>query len=136
MRMIGLVFLASAMLAQAPTFQPVASTLQLMEAMIIPSSNALFEVGASEPKDEMQWAAVRNNALILAESGNPLMMGARANDPGEWMKASRLLVAAGTAAYKAAQAKDVDKLAGDISEQILNSCQTCHERYMDKGKTQ
>jgi hypothetical protein len=47
----------------------VATVTQLMQALIAPSSNALFDVARQAPADDQQWAAVRNNAVILAESG-------------------------------------------------------------------
>jgi hypothetical protein len=124
---VMMLFLASATLAQSPTFQPVGTTIELMKAMVIPSSDVLFKTSEA-PKDDKEWAVVQNNALILAESGNLLMMTGRAKDAGEWMKDSKALVDAGTAAFKAAKAKDFNKL-GDISDDILTACETCHKKY-------
>jgi len=129
---IVLLFALGLMTAQTPGYEPVANDLQLMQALIIPSSNALFEVGAHEPKSDKDWDAVRQNALILAESGNLLMARARSGDNGDWAKFSKLLKDAGVAAYKAASAKDLDKLNDEVGEQILNSCQVCHEKYLKK----
>jgi len=130
MRTIGVMvlLLASSAMAQAPTFQPVGTTLQLMKAIVIPSSDVIFKISSEAPKDDKEWAVVQNNALMLAESGNLLMMAGRTKDNGEWMKDSRALVDAGTAAFKAANAKDVNKL-GDISDDILTACETCHTKY-------
>ena len=130
MRIIGVMvlLLASSAMAQAPTFQPVGTTLQLMKAIVIPSSDVIFKTSSEAPKDDKEWAVVQNNALMLAESGNLLMMAGRSKDNGEWMKDSRALVDAGTAAFKAANAKDVNKL-GDISDDILTACETCHTKY-------
>src|SRR5580693_9953415 len=96
--------------AQAPpeSFPPVASVKQLMLDLIHPSSNdILLAIYRGGPKDEKEWAAVRRSAVTLAESGNLLMMQGRARDQGDWMKDAKLLVDAGAAAYKAAQAKDL-----------------------------
>jgi mono/diheme cytochrome c family protein len=81
-----------------------------------------------EPKDDKEWTTVQRSAVLLAESGNVLMMRGRARDQGEWMKASRLLVDAGAAAYKAARAKDAKALAA-VSEPLNASCIACHTRY-------
>ncbi len=125
-----LLFLASAGMAQEPTrFKPVANAKQLMEAFIIPSSDALFDVSSEPPKNDVEWRRLRNNALILAESGNLLMMGSPAKDKDVWMKYSRELVDAGAVALKAVEAKNVDAViqAGDP---ILAACQGCHDRFL------
>jgi hypothetical protein len=123
-----LLLLAGTAMAQAPTYQPVGTTLQIMRAMVIPSSTVIFNIPSQAPKDDKEWAVVQNNALILAESGNLLMMAGRSKDNGEWIKDSKMLVNAGAAAFKAANAKDVDKL-GDVGDDILTSCETCHKKY-------
>jgi cytochrome c556 len=117
-------------LAQAP---PVASVKQIMLDVIHPSSNdILLAIYRGGPKDEKEWAAVRRSALTLAESGNLLMLPGRAlgssNDQGDWMTDAKLLVDAGSAAYKAAQAKDGNTLAS-LAGAIDASCTTCHKRY-------
>ena len=119
--------------AQAPPFPPAASVKQLMLDLIHPSSNdillAIYRGGPPDsPMDEKQWAAVRRSALTLAESGNMLMMPGRARDPGDWMKDAKLLVDAGNAAYKAAQAKDTNALAA-LAPVLDASCTTCHKQY-------
>jgi cytochrome c556 len=118
-------------LAQAPSepFPPAASVKQLMLDLIHPSSNdILFAIYRGGPKDDAEWAAVRRSAVTLAESGNMLMMRSRARDQVEWMRDVKLLVDAGNAAYKAAQAKDGNALAA-LAGAVDNSCTTCHKQY-------
>jgi hypothetical protein len=65
-----------------PLFSPVASVLELMQEMIDPLSDAIFESvsvvvtlqGSKEtrPRTDAEWFAVRNIAIQLAESGNLL----------------------------------------------------------------
>ena len=117
--------------AQAPSesFQPVATMKQLMLDLIHPASNdILLLVNRGGPKDEAEWATVRRSAVTLAESGNLLMMRGRARDETTWMKDAKTLVDAGTAAYKAAQAKDAKALAA-LAEPLDASCTTCHKQY-------
>ena len=117
--------------AQAPTepFPPVASVKQLMLDLIHPSSNdILLAIYRGIPKDDKEWAAVRRAALTLAESGNMLMMRGRARDQGDWIKDAKLLVDAGNAAYKAAQAKDGNALAA-VAGAVDASCTMCHKQY-------
>ena len=80
--------------------------------LIHPASNdILLLIYRGGPKDDNEWASVRRNALTLAESGNLLMMPGRTRDEGDWIKDVRMLLDAGTAAYKAAEAKNVQALA-------------------------
>ena len=120
--------LSSAAMAEAPTVKPVGSILQIMQGIVVPASNAIFRIPNEAPKNDKEWAAVQSNALVLAESGNLLMLPGRAKDDGEWMKDSRNLVDAGAAAFKAANAKDADALT-EIGDQILTTCSTCHQKY-------
>jgi cytochrome c553 len=104
-----------------------------MQAMIVPASDALFEVLDIEPKNDKAWATLRNHALILTEAGNLLMLEGHARDQGQWKKDARLQVDAGMAALKAVGERNVRKLAGPVGEQILASCQTCHEHYLKRS---
>lgn len=117
--------------AQAPSesFQPVATMKQVMVDMIYPASNdLLLFVNRGAPKDEKEWAVIRRGAVTLAESGNLLMLRGRARDQGDWMKDAKMLVDAGTAAYKAAQDKDAAALTA-LAGSLDASCTTCHKQY-------
>jgi hypothetical protein len=117
--------------AQAPSepFPPAATVKQLMLDIIYPASNdILLAIYRGGPKDDQEWATVRRGALILAESGNLLMLRGRARDLTDWMKNTKLLVDAGNAAYKAAQVKDRNALAA-LAGALDASCTTCHKQY-------
>jgi hypothetical protein len=86
-------------MAQIP-FTPVSTIKDLMDALVDPQSDVVFEAvatiispGGTEeraPKTDDEWAAVRKGALMLIEGGNLLMMpgrhvaaeGARSDVPG------------------------------------------------------
>jgi hypothetical protein len=71
----------------SPRFTPVATVKGLMLAMIDPASDVVFNAVSSTtttggvvekaPKTDEEWAVVRNNALILLEGANLLMMPGR-----------------------------------------------------------
>ena len=124
-----MLFLASTAKAQQPAFKPVASVNQLMKAFVIPSSDAVFGVAIEAPQDDEAWTVLQNNALILAESGNLLMIGSRAKDNDAWIKAAQALVDAGTVTFKAAEAKNVDALI-EAGDQVYATCEGCHSRYL------
>jgi len=124
-----LFFMVALAVAQAPSsFQPVGNMSQLMVDMIYPASDAIFYVERAVPNNEREWSALRATALTLAESGNLLMMDKRARDQGDWIKDARMLVDAGAAAYKAAQAKNVEAIVA-LNQQLYTACITCHEQY-------
>ena len=122
----------------APPFTPVADIKQLMEMVIAPAADVVRESvgtiitakGTEEifPKNDEEWAAVRNSALVLAESGNLLMVGDRAKGAGPWMIMSQALVEAARVAFEAAEAKDADAIFM-VGGEIYDACETCHVLY-------
>lgn len=122
----GALVAAGAAATQQAAFKPVASVTQIMQAMVVPSSNALFDVPRNPPADEAGWAAVRNHAIVLAESGNLLLIGDRAPESEVWTRTARGLAEAGQAALVAAQAEDADGIA-DAGNQIIEACEGCHQ---------
>jgi hypothetical protein len=129
MRTLAVFFVAALAIAQAPSsFQPVGNMSQLMIDVIYPTSDAIFYAERNTPQNDHDWGVLRANALTLAESGNLLMMGARARDQGNWIKDAKLLVDVGAAAFKAAQAKDLDAVLA-LNDQLYTACVTCHQEY-------
>ena len=128
MRIIGLILATGALMAQTPSFQNVGNMSQLMVNIIYPTSDALFYIERSPPKTEAEWNLIRNQALMLAESGNLLMMPGRARDQGAWIKDSKAMIEVAAAAFKAAQAKDMNAILA-LSDQLSESCIACHKQY-------
>lgn len=124
----ALILIASAAIAQAPSYQPVGSMSQLMVNIIYPTSDALFYIERTPPKTDVDWNLIANQALMLAESGNLLMMPGRARDQGNWMTDAKMLVDVGSAAYKLAQAKNMDGILA-LNDQLTASCVVCHDQY-------
>jgi hypothetical protein len=114
--------------AQAPAYKPVGNMSQLMVNMIYPSSDAIFYVDRKPPSNDAEWNALASQALILAESGNLLLMPGRARDQGNWTKDTKLMIEAGAAAFKAARAKDIEGIRA-VSDALNESCITCHTQY-------
>ena len=123
--------------AQAPrttAAQEVHANLnQLMRGVLYPAANVVFFAQAEDP------GGVKPVPLALAESANLLMVPGRicANgapvpmkDP-DWAAFVQKVRDAGLQAYKAAQAKDQEKMI-DISETLSASCAGCHRRWRDR----
>lgn len=114
--------------AQTPpdALQPVATMKQLMLDVVHPASNSvLLAINRGGPADDKEWADVRRGALTLAESGNLLIMR---NRTATWVADAKLLLDAGSAAYKAADAKDARALAA-VADRIDASCTACHKQF-------
>src|SRR6266571_1599723 len=121
--LVMVLILTGPTLAQAPSVEPVGTMSQLMVEIIYPTSDDIFYIGRTPPSSDREWASIERSALILAESGNLLMMPGRARDQGDWIKDSKMLVDAGNAAFKAAKAKDMEaELA--LNEQLVAACIT------------
>jgi hypothetical protein len=117
--------------APAPGFQPVGTVHQIMLGIVAPASDVIFAVPNHAPQTDKEWTTVQNSALMLAEAGNLLMIPGRAKDNGDWMKYAKALTGAGSAAFKAANAKDAKALE-DIGDKIDDTCETCHAKYLPK----
>lgn len=128
---VGLLLTAAgAVIAQAQeAAQPVGTMGDLMTSMVYPAANdLLLSIARGGPKDDKEWMAAQRSAVLLGESGNVLMMRGHARDQGDWMTNAKLLVDAGTAAYRAARAKDTNALAA-LEAPINASCVSCHKQY-------
>lgn len=130
----GAGLLAMAALAQAPTseappkFQLVGNMSQLMIDIVYPTSDALFYVDRDPPKNQHDWNVLRGQALMLAESGNLLMLDGRARDQNDWIKYSKTMIDLGRTAFKAAQAKDLDGIHA-LNDPLNDVCVNCHLEY-------
>lgn len=126
--------------APLPPFKPVADTKLLMQSVIDPNADEIWDSvrsiitveGTQEirPHTNEEWTAVRNHAVTLAESGNLMMMAPRAKDGDEWMTRARELVDTSERAIHAAESRNADDLfsaGGDIYQ----ACSNCHQKYMD-----
>jgi hypothetical protein len=122
----------------APPYHAVANVKQVMNWIIEPNADVLWDsvgtiitdAGRQEllPQADEEWEAVRNSAAVVAESGNLLMMDARAFDRGEWMQAARGMIDAANTAIQAAEAKDAPALF-DAGGAVYESCTACHSKY-------
>lgn len=142
--------LGSALIAQVATYENVATTKQVMELLVIPASNTVFDAAGKDNPTDADWAEFRKNALLLAESANLLMMPGRAAgappaqgkakakakapvaNPAAWNAAAKEMRDGAAMALAAIDKKDLDGLGLDAGDKILQSCTSCHDKYMVK----
>ena len=114
--------------ARPSTARPIATVQDLMLAMVDPSSDIVFEAVATTisirgeetktPKDDHEWAVVRNNAVTLVEAGNLLMMaGRRVASPASIAAADALAEQSTSVAEKASAIE----LTPDQIEKVIAS---------------
>jgi len=131
---------------------------QLMRGVLYPAANVVFFAQADNPADVKfipghdpgmstdpltstfgGWMAVENAALALAESANLLTIPERrcsngapvpTKDPA-WLMFVQEVRDASMKAYKAAQAKDQDKMI-ELSETLSTACAGCHRKWRDR----
>lgn len=141
--------------AAANASAPPATMAQLMKGILYPNSNVIFAAQGDDPakiapakeassavnpleSSYGQWEAVENSALALAESARLLSVPGRKcsngnnvpiNNP-DWAKLVQGLRDAGMTAYKAAQAKDQDKIL-DAADAVTTACSNCHDKYRE-----
>lgn len=141
LRRLGLVLLPP-LVACAPEgpepYEAVADVRGLMLSVIEPAAEVYWDavgtiidtVGTTElaPRTEEEWAAVRNAAVVMAESGNLLMMGDRSLDDGAWMAMSRAMLDVGRRAMAAAEARDPDAVF-EVGGEVYEVCTNCHATY-------
>lgn len=124
--------------AEAERFDPVADIQELMLHVVEPSAQhywrsvgwILDENGEEyiHPANDEEWLAVENAAFVVAESGNLLMMEARALDDGAWMAMAGALVDVGRRAVEVAENRD-EQGVFDVGAEIYDVCSACHAAY-------
>ena len=136
--------------------QPHANLAQLMRSVPFTFSNIIFDAQSADPGAARKggdisegataayrsvyggWQEVENSALALAEAANLIMIPGRVCENGkpvpidrdDFRAAATGLRDAGLAAYKAAQAKDLDAMV-DVAGVVSEACAACHEPYRD-----
>ena len=131
---------------------------QLMRGVLYPAANVVFSAQADNPAEVKLvpghdpsmstdpltstfggWTAIENAALALAESANLLSISGRSCSNGApvptkdpvWAMFVQELRDVSMKAYKAAQAKDQDKMI-ELSETLSAACNGCHRKWRDR----
>jgi hypothetical protein len=133
---------------------PVGTLLQVMRGILFHSSNLIFATQGEDPADPKKpldasfgtyakvytgWPVVENAAVTLAESADLLLKPGRLCSNGrpvpldraDYRKFVQGLRAAGQAALKAAQSKNMDNMI-EVSGTVAEACENCHSVYRDK----
>lgn len=110
--------------------EPVADTKMLMEGLAAPNLRGLAKLLADKPADAEAWGFARGQALIIAETGNLLLLRPPKSAAGEeaWMRHATELREAGAGLARAAAAKDYAKSRSALAG-VANACNRCHHTF-------
>ena len=121
-----------------PAAPPVATVAELMDGIVSPASNVVYQSVATtvtregtqeiRPKNDREWARVAGNAASIIEASELLKAAGRAKDAGDWLMIATAMGTAATEARTAAQKKDAEGILA-AGERLNNSCDNCHRKY-------
>lgn len=114
----------------SPKLEPVAETKLLMNGLADPNFKGLGKLLKEKPKDAEAWAFARGRALLVAETGNLLMLRPPKTREAQdnWMAHSTELREAASAVARAAAAEDYLKSRVALAA-LANSCNRCHRAF-------
>jgi hypothetical protein len=108
---------------------PVAEAKLLMVGINQPNFQALEALLRQKPTDPEAWKFARGQALLIAESGNLLLLRPPHNEGRDaWLDRAVALRVAATSVARAASAKDYEGARGAVVE-LANVCNQCHQTF-------
>ncbi len=128
--------------AETAHFETTLTTQQVMKHVIDPAAVALWtragtidtEKGTEylTPKTEEDWAAAENEAAIVAEGGNLLLLPGRApgfgTEGGEWETFAHRLTQVALEAKSATAARKPDEMFKSGAD-LYDVCTGCHSKF-------
>jgi hypothetical protein len=110
--------------------EPIAETKLLMEGLASPNLVALGKILQDKPTEAEAWRIARGQALLIAESGNLLLLRPPRTASGEdpWMKHATELRDAGAALARSTAAKDYTASRKALAG-VANACNRCHQTF-------
>ncbi|HIG42474.1 MAG: hypothetical protein ABGY96_18655 [bacterium] len=125
--------------AKPVPFKPTGDVKHIMDFVLDPAADVIWASAGAiitvegtqdlQPTTDEGWLAVEQSAVVVAESGNLLMMPSRARDDKDWIEISQGLVDVGLRAKAAARAHNADDLF-EAGGQIYRVCSSCHQLYI------
>jgi hypothetical protein len=118
----------------APKFQPrleaVAETKLLMEGIHQSNYRGLERLLQNRPADDETWKFARGQALLIAESGNLLMLRPPKTSAGQepWMRHATDLREKAAALATTTGSRDYERSQAALSE-LAQSCNRCHQTF-------
>lgn len=112
-----------------PRPEAVAETRLLMDGLAQPNYQGLERSLAQKPADAEAWAFARGQALLLAETGNLLMLRPpRSEGRDVWMERAADLRAVAVKVARSASSRDYDQARSQLPS-VAMMCNRCHRAF-------
>ena len=109
--------------------EPVAETKLLMEGLNQPNFQGIQRNLAKEPATVEQWTFLRGQALLVAETGNLLLLRPPKNQGDDaWVTLAASQRAAATRLARAAGNRDYVRSRVALAD-LTNACNKCHRTF-------
>jgi hypothetical protein len=105
--------------------EPVADSLWKSAGWILDETEGYYEL---YPTDDEGWETVRNQAAMIVEAGNAMMLPGRAIEQGAWRTYSQAMSSVGLTAMRAAREQNEEDLF-QAGAQLYSVCTACHQAY-------
>lgn len=112
-----------------PKLEPIAETKLLMEGLLQSNFRGLENHLKQRPADNETWAFVRGQALLIAESGNLLLLRPPKNAGQDvWMDRAADLREQAVRVAQQAAARDVERCQLALID-LAGACTRCHQSF-------
>lgn len=112
-----------------PRFEAVADTRLLMEGMLNANYRSVGKLLKNKPADRETWVFARGQAILIAESGNLLLLRPpKGTGRDSWMRLSMEMRSRAVALATAAAGKDHAKSLAALAD-LKASCVRCHQTF-------
>ncbi len=116
-------------LLPTPKLEAVAETKLLMEGLTNANYRGLDKLLKQKPADVETWTFARGQALLIAESGNLLLLRPpRSNGETTWMELATDMRQEATALARALAARDYVRSVASFNS-LTASCNRCHRTF-------
>jgi hypothetical protein len=113
-----------------PRLVPIAETKLLMDGLTHANFQGLEKILKQKEIDADSWAFARGQALLIAETGNLLMLRPPKNMTGTdtWMRASIDLRDSASQLAKTVATRDRERSRAGLTS-LANTCNKCHQTF-------
>lgn len=113
-----------------PRFEAVAETKLLMEGLAQSNFRGLEDILKKAPASAEAWTFARGQALLLAETGNLLLLRPPRTPEGQdaWFRHATELRDASAALARSAGAQDYARSRAGLAD-VANCCNRCHQTF-------
>ena len=112
-----------------PKPEPVAETKLLMEGLLQANVRGLEKNLRQPPTDQETWTFMRGQALLIAETGNLLMLRPpKSEGQDAWLASAAELREKATALAKSAANRDADRARRGLMD-LAGTCNRCHQSF-------